>query len=90
MGSHDEAVLQWNVVEFVKDVVRLGTTASISHDLVPGGSATADEAVKQGLVVITTKKETLNTYQLTFQGLMLYWSHADTSEVFLISRKVAN
>ena len=81
MGTdgQNEAVLLWNIIELVKDVVRL-KGAGIRDGLIPGGLATAEEAVKQGFLELAHRSGRHNYYQLTFSGLILYWEQIDDGE----------
>jgi len=90
-NPEEEATLQWNVIEFVKDIARLGGSSCISPDTIPGGVSTAEEAVRQGMLAIqaATKNGTYIVYQLTFSGLLLYWDNCNPEENFLISLSVA-
>ena len=78
------AKLQWNVIEFIKDLARLGDTSGIYHKNVPGGKETIKEALGQGLIVIKSRSETYNYYVLTLQGLLLCWEYPDADEKFIV------
>ncbi len=87
MGKQEDTLLQWNVVEFVKDVVRLKGKCSILHTTIPGGLMTSFEAERQRYVVLTKKGKQSNFYELTLKGLELYWEHGEESDA-LVSRAV--